>query len=252
MRLDRRAFSLIEVLCAIAVFSVFSVISILSLRQVGRVWQRASAKDMALRELLRVEAQLHRDLANAARTAPQSAFGPVRAGAGAMVTGDGLALIVPPDDQTELNLNSQGAPVLDRLVTYYLAVPANVNSLSGLSHTFLADPDGYEDACGYKWLIRKEEAAPAPGSPGGLPAVPANWLAGPVIEVPTSFWRAPDRRVVASNLLQFRVRQGPPTWEITATAVALGDARRRIALGGVLLSTTPYSLTQRIGIVAKN
>jgi hypothetical protein len=205
-----------------------------------------------MRELLRVEASLQRDLVNAAKTAPQSQFGPIQAGAGNLASGDGLALIVPSPDQSQLNLTSQGSAQLDRLVTYYLAVPSQVASLSGLSPVFAADAEGYEDQCAYKWLIRKEEASPGAPLSGGLPEVPSNWLQGSVIETPTTFWRTPDRRVVASNLLQFRVRQGPPQWEITVTAVALGDARRKIALGGVPLSATAYAITHRIGIIAKN
>lgn len=247
----KRAVSVLELLCAVGLFGALAILSMLALRQVTKIWQRSSARDQAVRELLKAEAVLARDLANGAKTSPQSAYQPVKAGAGAISSGDGLALILPSDQQEQLNLDSQGQPVLDRLVTYYLAVPSNVNALSGLTQQFAPDSQGYEDQCAYKWLIRKETAAPA-AVPGGLPAVPANWLSGPEIENPTSFWRNPDKRVVASNLLQFRVLKGPPTWEVTLTAVALADARRQIALGGVPLSPTTFAITHQVGLVAKN
>lgn len=251
MRRSLRGVSVLELLCAVGLFGLLSIISMLALRQVTKIWQRSSARDQAVRELLKAEAVLARDLANASRSEPQSAFGAVKAGAGSVASGDGLALIVPSQQQEQLNLDSQGRPVLDRLVTYYLAVPTNVNTLSGLSQQFAADAQGYEDQCAYKWLIRKERAAPG-AAPGGLPAVPANWLTGPEIETPTAFWRDAGRRVVASNLLQFRVLKGPPTWEVTLTAVALADARRQIALGAVPLSPTVFAITHQIGLVAKN
>lgn len=235
-----------ELLAALGLFSLLSVISMLALRQVGRIWQRTSARDQAVRELLKAEAVLTRDLANAGRQSPQSAYGPVQAGAGALASGDGLALVLPSPDEELLKLDSQGQPLMDRLVTYYLAVSTTVPP-----QVFAADSQGYEDQCPFKWLVRKEEAAP-PAAPGGLPAVPANWLKGSEIETPTSFWRQPDKRVVASNLLQFRVLKGPPTWEITLTAVAIADARRQLALGGVPLSSTVYAITHQVGIVAKN
>lgn len=241
-----RAFSLVEVLASLTLFSLLSVVCMLALRQVSRIWQRTSARDLAVRELLKAEAVLNRDLVNAGKMPTQSAFGPVQAGSGAISSGDGLALILPSPDQEQLVLDLQGQPVMDRLVTYYLAV-----STSLLPQNFAADAQGYEDRCPYKWLVRKEKAAPPP-APGGLPAVPANWLKGSEIETPTSFWRQPDKRVVASNLLQFRVIKGPPTWEITLTAVAIADARRQLALGAVALSPTVFAITHQVGIVAKN
>ena len=250
-RSPRRAFSLLELFCAVGLFGALAIISMLALRQVTKIWQRSSARDQAIRELLKAEAALSRDLANGARSTTQSDYRAVKAGAGSISTGDGLALLVPSAQQEQLHLDAQGQPVLDRLVTYYLAVPANVSALSGLPQNFWVDAQGYEDQCAYKWLIRKETAAPA-AAPGGLPAVPANWLTGPEIETPTTFWRNPDKRVVASNLLQFRVLKGPPTWEVTLTAVAIADARRQIALGSVPLSSTAFAITHQVGLVAKN
>ena len=246
MSRSRSGVSVLELLCALALFTALSLISMLALRQVSRIWQRTSARDLAMRELLRAEAALNRDLVNAGKMTPQSAYGAVHAGAGAVASGGGLALILPSSDQEDLTLDGQGQPVLDRLVTYYLAVSTTLGP-----QTFAADAQGYEDQCPYKWLVRKERAAPA-AVPGGLPAVPANWLTGSEIETPTSFWRQPEKRVVASNLLQFRVIKGPPTWEITLTAVAIADARRQIALGGVPLSPTKFAITHQVGIIAKN
>jgi hypothetical protein len=241
-----RGSSLVELLCALALFTCLSLISMLALRQVSRIWQRTSARDLAIRELLKAEAVLNRDLVNAGKMAPQSAYGAVQAGAGSLPSGDGLALILPSPDQEQLRLDAQGQPVMDRLVTYYLAVSTTLGP-----QTFGADAQNYEDYCPFKWLVRKERAAP-PAAPGGLPAVPANWLKGSEIETPTSFWRQPDKRVVAGNLLQFRVLKGPPSWEITLTAVATADARRQLALGGVPLSPTKFAITHQVGVVAKN
>lgn len=235
-----------EVLCALGLFALLSLVAAFSLRQMTRIWQRTSARDMALRRILAAEQSLMRDLINSSRGVGRSAWGPAPCGAGAVPTGDALALVVPARDQSQLVLSSSGVPVADRIVTYYLAVPAQVNAEAGVPQSFAPDSAGYEDQCAFKWLIRKEELVVPPAG------LPANWLQGGVVEVPTFLWREPMREVVATQLLQFRVLQGPPTWELSVTAVAIGDARRNIGLGGVPLSSTPYAIVHRFGVVAKN
>lgn len=249
---ERRGFNLLEVVCALGLFAALSLIAVLCLRHVGQVWQRSSARDQAFRELQRAQLAMHRDLLNASRGANQSVFSPVQAGSGSVNTSDALAFVVPSPDQEDLKLSGGGTAVLQRLVTYYLAVPSNVDAQTGLTHTFAADADGYEDQCAYKWLIRKEEDAPAPAGPDQQPEVPPNWLASGVIEIPTQLWQEPGRRVVALNLLQMRVEQGPPLWQIRLTAVAVADARRKLAMGSVHLAPTTYAISAQVGVLAKN
>ena len=249
---ERRASSLLELLCAIGIFGLLTIMTILSMREVSRVWQKTSARDMAMRELLRVDAVLQRDLVNSSSGPTQSRWSAVQAGSGSVPTSDALAMIVTPPDQTDLALTSDGLAAANRITTYYLGVPANLQASTGLNPTFVADSAGYEDQCPYKCMIRRETTAPAPPLPGQLSEVPANWFTAGVIEAPVLDWREPERRVVARNLLQFRVLQGPPVWDLSITAVSLGDARRALALGSVPLSGTRYAITHRISVVAKN
>lgn len=246
-----RGFSVLEVMVALVLFSVMSLISVLCVQQVSSVWRSSSSRDLALRELLKAESALQRDLGNISKGSGQSLVSAVQAGSGSVVTGDALAMILPPADQQQLALSSQGTVVMDRLVTYYLAVPAQVDSLAGLPQTFVGDAQGHEQQCGYKWLVRRESPAPA-GSPGLLAAIPANWFGLGVVEVPTQLWREPHRKVVAINLLQFRVTEQGPIWEVTLTAVALEDARRKLALGSVPLAGTRYAISHRVAAIAQN
>lgn len=247
----RQGVSLLELIFVFALFSALTLISVVCLKQVSGVWQKSSSRDKALRDLLKAEAVLHRDLVNASRGERQSQFAPVSAGSGGITTSDGLALVLPSPEQEGLALSTGGSVVLNRLVTYYLAVPTDLSQRTGLDHSFAPDAQGYEQQCAYKWLIRRETNAASAG-PNRLSEVPPNWLTSGVIEVPTQMWREPERRVVAANLLQFRVLQGPPLWEIRLTAVAVDDARRKLSLGSVPLSETVYTLTHRVAVVAQN
>ena len=241
-----QAFSLPELLLALAIFGVLSLVSMLSLRTVTKVWQRSSARDLALRELLKAQAALERDLINGSRGPGQSDYRPVASGSGSVFSGDAIALILPDPEQQQLALSAEGSPLADRLITYYLTVPSSYTGAFG------GDADGYDDRCAEKWLIRCEEAAPSPATPGMLPALPGGWLTGTVIQQPTSFWKTPPRRVVATQLLQFRVIQGPPFWDILLSAVALGDARRQLAVGSVPLTDSRFTLMQRVAVQARN
>ena len=246
-RRPSRAFSLPELMLSMAVFSVLTLISSMALRMVSKVWQRASARDLALRELLKASAWLERDLVNGFRAPQQSSFGPVQSGSGATRSGDALALIVPAHDQDSLRLTPDGVAQADQLVTYYLTVPT-----AQASGPFAGDAEGYEEQCPWKWLVRCQEAAPAPGAPGQTPAIPAGWLASTVIQQPTTLWKTNDRQVVALQLLQFRVQQGPPLWQLSLTAVAIGDARRQLALGSVPLGGSRFTLTHQVAVQVRN
>ncbi len=230
---------------SIGLFALLSIITILSMRQITGLWKRTSERDLAMRELLRADRFLTHDLANSAAGDSQWLKQPVQAGTGSVYTGDALAILIPSDDQVQLALTSGGAPVLDRLVTYYPALS------SAISFAPLADSQGYEDSCPYKWLVRKETAAPAPPDAYSLPAVPAGWMSSGVIEVPGQLWKEADRKVLC-QLHQFRVVQTPPNWTLEITAIAVGEARSKLALGSVLLSPTHYAITHRISVHAQN
>ena len=137
-----RGVSLLELMFSVSFFLVLSIITILSLRQITGIWTRTSERDLALRQLLRADRFLQADLANSATGSGQSAFQLVGAGSGPVMTGHALALLLPSEQPGELVVTSAGMPVLDRLVTYYLAVPQNVQALTGLSYNYTAGGNG--------------------------------------------------------------------------------------------------------------
>ncbi|MBT9584314.1 hypothetical protein IV102_13310 [bacterium] len=189
-----------------------------------------------MRQLFLVERSLMRDLADSSRRTGRWDTAPVACGAGSLSTGDALAVVVPGAGTEELKIDAAGNQIANQLVTYYLAVAP------GIVQAFAPDAAGYEDQCPFKWLIRKNEAASQ---------VPPNWLQGSVIEQPTSLWRDTQRKVVATDLLQLRIRRTPPTWEIEVSAVAIADARRKSALGAQPLSGSVFVIVHRFGVIAR-
>ena len=242
---SRRAFSLTEVIVALVLFGLLSALGYLCLRQVVGVQRRSAGRDEALRNLLRAAETLQRDLSNSAHQAQRWAVEPALLGTGSARSSDALALLVSPQNQDGLELSSDSKAEYSQIASYYLAVEP------GRSASYVADAEGYEEQCPWKWLIRKQSDAPAAIFPDTLSAIPAGWLAGQ-LEQPTILWKEPQRRVVAQNLLQFRVLQGPPMWEIRLTAVSLDEASRELALGQVPLSQHRTCLTYRVSVLAHN
>ena len=235
---------------SIGAFSVLALLTFYCLRQVTLMQLRNSGREEALRNLLRASEVLQRDLVNSAPGPEQFAFQAVNLGT-SVHSSDAVAVLVDPQDQNGLTLDSGGGSVHTLAVTYYLAIPPNVDSLAGTPQVMGADGQGYEDQCPFKWLVRKQEPAPLLAPPAVGTGLPPNWILNH-LEQPTSLWREPQRQVVSAEMLQFRILHGPPQWDIELRAAARDEARKNLALGQTPLSPTRFCLRQRITVITRN
>ena len=242
----RRAFSVIEALIAMAVFSLLTTLLAFTLQATSQVWRRTSARDLAMRQLLRARNYLTRDLVNASQVPGQWATGSVGPSLGAGTDGDALSVLTCDNGSAPWSVASNGASVLTGEVTYSLFVPLNVNNLFGYSFPGVADAAGYEEGCPYKFLVRRRDPLPA-GSP---PKVPANWTTT-LLARPGSYTATANSEVVAT-LTGFRVLQSGALWQFELKATAVEDARRKISIGTTPLGSSPYTIVQRFSLPAHN
>ena len=75
MRIKRqlRAFTVAEMLIVLFLFSILSMVLLATLQEVSRIWYRTSARDDAIRQVLKARTRLVRDLANSSQVSGQYA-----------------------------------------------------------------------------------------------------------------------------------------------------------------------------------
>ncbi|MEW6279282.1 MAG: hypothetical protein AB1758_11705 [Candidatus Eremiobacterota bacterium] len=153
-----------------------------------------------------------------------------------------------------------GSPFWQRNILYYLVVPVGDTCAGGVG------PNGYDDRCPHKLLIRKEiDLAPAtvPTDPTTIETL-APTLA-PFLTRPTGFSVAGlneagvnEVKIAAAHLLSFSSVSAPPPENLATEiavdlrAVAVDEARREVALGSVPLSTSPFTLQSPFSAFLKN
>ena len=167
---------------------------------------------------------------------------------GAGKDGDALTFLTCENGTTPWNVTETGAAVMSAEITYGLFVPQNVNNMFSYTFPGVADADGYEQGCPFKWLLRRQD--PVAAIPPD-PTIPVNWtttfLNRPALTVP-----AAGQQVVAHQLLGFRVLASGPVWQIELKAVAVEDAAHTIGVGPTALGNTSYTLVQQFTIAGHN
>jgi len=231
---------------SMAIFSMLTTLLAFTLRSTSKVWQRTSARDQALAQISKARNSLTRDLMNASQTVGQWATSTVGPSLGAGLDGDALTFLTCENGNTPWNIDNNGASVMTGEITYSLFVPVNVNTLYGLNFSGVADANGYEEACPYKWLVRRRDPAPT----GNPVVVPANWNTT-LLSRPSSLQATASSEVV-STLTGMRILQSGSQWQIELKATAVADARRKISLGSTPLGSSPYTLVQRFTVPAHN
>jgi len=242
-----KAFTVVELTLACAIFSLMAVVLALALRQVSALWQKSNAKDEAVRNLLKARSSLQRDLANSSGRAGRWAVAPVPAHLGTGRDSDALSFLSSDSGTNNPNWSTDptGAAALPVQITYYGVIPNVPNPGGAVISAGPADAQGYEQQHPFKWLIRRVD--PAGGPPATLNGGWTSWLTQP-----TSMALGANQQVVANQLLQLRVIQGAPLWTLELRAVGVSDARRKVALGSIPLSQGPYTLAQRFSVLAQH
>lgn len=247
MRIERRAFTLVEVTISCAIFSVLIVVLALVLRQVSQIWTKTNAKDDAVRQILRVRSNLLRDLANSSAKAGQFAVAQVGPNLGSGFDGDALTFLSSDNGLSEdtWSVDNQGQAQLQTEITYYCVIPNVAPPGEIVVSAGAADAAGYEQQHPFKWLIRRVD--PATGTPPAVDSAWTTWLTRP-----TSTALGANQRVIANQMLGFRVLRSAPLWEFEISAVGVNEARRKLPLGSVPLATSPYTIVQRFSVQAHN
>lgn len=246
----RTGFTIAELVIAMAILSGLSLILLATLQHVSRVAVRTSSRDECLGQILKAKAALLRDLANSSGRSGHFATTRVGPSVGTGFDGDALTFLSSDDgsNTSQWNVDATSArAALACQITYYLVVPNSaVSNKWGISPTAGAsDSAGYEQQFPAKWLIRRVDPITAPG-PLIDPVWPT-WLTRPSARVNTA-----SVRVVSDRLFQFRVLQAAPAWTLQVRGVAVQDAAKKIAVGSVPLSDSPYTVTQQFSVPANN
>lgn len=243
---SRRGFTVAELALSTAIFSMLLLVMLAALNQVSRLSLRTSSRDEAVGQLLKARAALLRDLANSSAGAGQFATTTVGPSAGSGVDGHALTFLSSDKGDNSASWSSDpntGASGMTSQITYYLVIPAVANSYGIVPAAGAADAQGHDQQFPLKWLIRRVD-------PAGGTAVDPSWTSWLVR--PTGPVNSATRQVISNRLFQFKVLSKAPVWTLELSAVAVQDARRKVALGSVPLSGSAYVVTQQVSVRAQN
>lgn len=249
-RRRKAAVALVELMVSMGFFGLFGAVMFYSLSSTTNVWRKTSARDGALRHLIKARTMITRDLKNASSRPKQFAsdrFGP---SLGSGFDGDAFTFLSCEDESTPWNINTSGQSVLTRQVTYSLVVPLNVDALYSGTFPGVADAQGYEQACPFKYLVRRWDPVPAVVSPNPESEIAGNWKTSLLFR-PASLAAGSNSQVV-STLLGMRVLSSGGQWLFELKACAVQDARPKVGIGSTPLGSSPYTLVQRFAVTAHN
>lgn len=243
----RRAFTVVELSLACALFGLLTLLLASSLKNVSDIWRKTSGKDEAVRNLLRAKSSLLRDLGNSGGKAGQWAIASVPP----TLTGkDSDALTFLSSDsgtsQPAWTVDPNGRATFASQITYYAVIPNRPNPGGTVVNSGPADAQGFEQQHPFKWLIRRVDPV-ASATPQALNPAWTSWLTRPA-----SYALGAQLQVVSDQLLQFRVLRGAPLWQLELRAVSVSEARRKISLGSRPLSQGPFTVVQQFSLSTNN
>lgn len=251
MRLKVRGTTVLELMIGLSLFSIILVTTTLILNQTIGVWRSSDSKEGAALRLRQSAVALERDvtLASSANM-DQTTVAPSLSGGG--FDGDAFWFLSAVDPATNLLVrNEDGAPVWQRNILYYLVVPSNHTSCKGV-----LGPNGYDEGCSHKMLLRQV----IDNSNGGVQELLADVTAylGRPNGVDTTGVGGPGTEqvsVVSTNLLWFRVLPAPTGLEgarlFDLRAVAL-DIAQRNSTGNDAYAVGPNTLSSLLTVRGQN
>ncbi len=249
--------SLLELVLVMGMVALLFAVTHIVLNRTIDTWWRVNAKQESDQQLYRAQQSLERDLRAAAfEQQPDRATIAVESAPTQLVNlsgadGDVLWFLSAIDPVTgEFRRNPDGTPLWQRNILYYLVTPSNHAQHFGYQDSGLA-VSGYEVACPFKLLIRKEIDAQKLLSFADL---------APYLNRPDGYdcagMATSDCTVkpVAANLLSFRVGLRP---ELSGVAVdlratALERARREGGISNRDLSEQPFTTQLQFVVMPPN
>ncbi len=230
---QRRGYTIAELAVSLTIFGAILVMTAFILSQTKSAWVVNDSEEAAAVRLRTALAPLQRDFELASKENVAVTTSPASLGGGGKDS-DAIWFLSPIDPATEQMVrNPAGEPVWQRNILYYLSVPLNHTSCPGT-----LGPDGYDEGCPHKVLVRKVISNGGPDGQVLLDDVSA------YLDRPSSDSVAPQgggvrlesSAILTTDLLWLRAKPlavgGQGAYSIDARAVAL-DSAQRIARAGV-------------------
>ncbi|MCA9796235.1 MAG: type II secretion system protein, partial [Candidatus Eremiobacteraeota bacterium] len=236
-----RGFTLLEVILGTALLGMLMVFLAAILMGSQKVWRQVSGSTESGSQLLKALREVRGEMVLASPRQITTVQVPASLGGGP--DGDAVWFTSAIDPNTgEFVRKPNGSPFWQRNVLYYLVVPTNHDNLFGASCAGGVGPDGYDDTCPHKVLIRKEiDFGPATDTTNEAneetlmtPAEIGPYLTRPNGYSVTTF-AGEQAQIKARELLGFRVMLNPLPATIEVRGVNLPRANKSLAVGTVSL-----------------
>ena len=256
----RLAFSIPELLVAMALLMVLSTISFLAIQQSSKVLFNVSGHQDVSLELAKAKRRMERDLLPASQVSSQICACPDSLGGGGK-DGQAICFLSPFDESgSGPQKNPEGTALFRRNVIYYLSVP-----LGHQGCTSSADASGYDQVCPHKVLIRQrldyQVSAPSGNAQALLPASDlATLLVRPNLEnlgASTVDPRVRSIEVVARQLLSMRISFNADVdvfgeVEIRLWGANLDDRKKGVVIGQDSLAGKSFLEEHRFSVFPQN
>jgi type II secretory pathway pseudopilin PulG len=248
---SRSGYTVLELMLAAALMSGLLLVLGEAMRQSQTVFRTTSGTADASTELRAVTQRLRRELLQTKLSEVRTAVTP------ATYSGapDGMALwfLSNLDDSGVPRFTTGGAPFWHRNVIYYIRVPQNHAQLFGHECGPGAGPDGYNDRCPHKVIIRKEVDS------GTATSYPDEATVEPILDagaVTSSYLTRPNKydvsamnaepgvvqvQVVGRLFLTFTAERTSSEVNADLRAVSLPRARKEASIGTTPLFDKPFT-----------
>jgi hypothetical protein len=251
-RSGRKGVTLAELLIASSIFFIISAVMTAALQQTQQIYTQGLSRDTALQQLMKARNALvaDADLASTDASAMAISKTPTTSPGLGAADGDALMMLSPLDADGSCALDDNNKPFWRRNVLYYARVPTDYSQILGTTAVG-GDDVGYDYNYPIKHLMRVE----LDQNPNDTPRISSNadtLMAFPGLTQPTGFPRTPTNRVVAANLLSFRVQRVGSELLFDVRAVALADARKQSGFGTQSWANKPTTLQALFSVVPKN
>lgn len=242
-----------ELAVSLTIFGAILVMTTFILFQTKSAWVVNDSEEAAAVRLRGALASLQRDFEIASKENVSVAPVPGSLSGGGK-DGDAIWFLSPIDPTTEqIARNSEGEPVWQRNILYYLTVPLNHSACEGS-----AGPDGYDEGCPHKVLVRKVI------NNGGAAGQTLLGDATPYLDRPYNEQTAPKgggtkvetSEIVGTDLLWLQARPlavgGVGAYSIDARAVAIDSAQRIARAGPQKFAASPQTVYSQLSLRPRN
>ncbi len=255
---SRSAFSLVEVMLAMAITGLLLVVLGEALSQAQAAFRNVVGTSEAADELRKVNMRIRQEL--------------MQTSALQIASGTSATSLVAPDGQTLWFLSNlgpdgtpqflaDGSPFWLRNILYYITIPNNHLGLFGWNCTGGAGPFGLDDRCPHKMLIRNEiDFGPVTDgtNEANVEALMTVADINPYLTRPAGYSVSAMSlepgvkfpRIVGRNLLSFVIVPGAPgSITVDTRAVSIARARHKVSLGNASMFNSPFTSHFSITVV---